>query len=113
MSRDLSRGDTPTLILTVLSEGQCHGYAIAREIERRSGQVFQMREGALYPALRALEQDGFIKGQWDVQTGGAARKVYVLTEAGRKELVQRKHDWKAYVETFSKILEGDPNVQPA
>lgn len=112
MSRDLSRGDTPTLILTVLADGKCHGYAIAREIERKSGQLFQMREGALYPALRVLEQDGFVEGQWEVQPSGPARKVYLITEEGRRELVTRKKDWKTYVETFKRFLEGDKNAQP-
>ena len=107
MGRDLSRGDVPTLILTVLAQGNCHGYAIAREIERKSGRLFQMREGALYPALRVLEQDGFVEGQWEVQAVGAARKVYALTASGRGELARRKTEWKAYVETFGRFLGGD------
>ncbi|RYX82060.1 PadR family transcriptional regulator [bacterium] len=110
MSRDLSRGDVPTLILTVLADGNCHGYAIAREIERKSGQLFQMREGALYPALRVLEQDSFVEGQWEVQPSGPARKVYVLTKAGHEELARRKAEWNTYVETFNRVL-GGPNVQ--
>lgn len=112
MSRDLSRGDVPTLILTVLADGNCHGYAIAREIERKSGQLFQMREGALYPALRVLEQDGFVEGQWEVQAVGPARKVYALTSAGKGELARRKTEWGAYVETFSRFIGGD-DVQTA
>lgn len=113
MNRDLTKGDAPALILAVLEQGPCHGYAIAREIERKSGQLFQMREGKLYPALRVLEQDGFIVGQWDTQNGGAARKVYALTEAGREELAKRKHAWKSYVEGVASILGGVKDAQSA
>ena len=113
MRRDLSKGDAPALILAVLEQGPCHGYAIAREIERRSGQLFQMREGKLYPLLRVLEQDGFIEGQWDTQGNGAARKVYVLTQAGRGELARRKHAWKSYADSVWSILGGNQDAQPA
>ena len=58
MKRDLFKGDLPILILAVLGDAPCHGYAIAREIERRSGGELGAREGALYPALRALESRG-------------------------------------------------------
>jgi PadR family transcriptional regulator PadR len=113
MRRDLSKGDAPALILAVLQQGPCHGYAIAREIERQSGQLFQMREGKLYPLLRVLEQDGFIEGQWDTRVSGAARKVYALTATGRGELAKRKHAWKNYVDGVSSILGGNKDAQPA
>ncbi len=113
MGRDLSKGDLPILILAVLAEGPCHGYALAREIERRSERSFTMREGSLYPALRVLEQDGFIDGGWDVTTGGNARKVYTLTHTGRDELTKRQHEWKKYVETFASILGGNKNAKNA
>ena len=55
--RELLKGNTPTLILAVLRDTPRHGYAIAREIERRSDNALQFKEGTLYPALRALERD--------------------------------------------------------
>ena len=113
MGRDLAKGDLPILILVVLSEGACHGYAVAREIERRSERLFSMREGSLYPALRVLEQDGFIEGSWDVETGGNARKVYSLTQLGRAELAKRQQEWRKYAETFAHILGGSRDAQKA
>ena len=106
MKRDLSKGDMPILILAILAEGPCHGYSIAREIERRSNNSFTMREGSLYPALRVLEQDGFIEGGWDTESGANARKVYSLTQEGHAELATRQQEWHKYVQTFSRILGG-------
>ena len=86
MRRDLAKGDLPALILAVLGTGPRHGYAIAREVERLSDQALHMKEGTLYPALRVLEQDGLIAGTWEAQEKGADRKVYALTEAGKREM---------------------------
>lgn len=113
MSRDLSKGDIPTLILAVLTEGPCHGYAIAREVERRSSEVFRLREGSLYPALRVLEQDGLIEGQWEAQGSGPARKVYVITSAGHAELAKRAREWLVYAEAVNTFLGGKTHGQTA
>jgi PadR family transcriptional regulator PadR len=113
VSRDLAKKDIPTLILAVLSEGPCHGYAIAREAERRSKDVFRLREGSLYPALRVLEQDGLIEGGWEVQSSGPARKVYAITAAGRAELTKRAQEWLAYREAIEAFIGGKTHAQRA
>src|SRR5215470_11166232 len=84
--RELLKGNTPALVLAVLKDGPRHGYAIAREIERRSGNALKFKEGTLYPALHALEREGAITGQWEKVTGGRERKVYTITPAGLAEL---------------------------
>lgn len=111
MARDVSKGDIPALVLAVIAEGPCHGYAIAREVERRSGEVFRLREGSLYPALRALERDGLIEGEWEA-AGGPARKVYVVTKAGQQELARRARDWAAYAAAINAFI-GGTNAQTA
>src|SRR5919198_721815 len=73
--RELLKGNTPTLVLAVLRDGPRHGYAIAREIERRSRDALKCKEGTLYPALHALEQQGLIAGEWREEKGGRQRKV--------------------------------------
>lgn len=113
MARDFMKGDIPALVLAVLEEQPCHGYAIARYIERRSRQAFLMKEGTLYPTLRTLEQDGLLTADWEVQSSGPARKVYHITEEGRKELAKRRKEWDEYVQTMQAILGGKPHVQPA
>ena len=113
MSRDLSKGDIPSLILAVLSDGPCHGYAIAREVERRSQEIFRLREGSLYPALRVLEQDGLIEGQWEEQTSGPARKVYLLTSAGCVELSKKAREWALYREAINRFIGGKTHAPAA
>ena len=109
MARELFKGDLPVLILAILAEAPCHGYSIAREIERRSDGAFGAKEGTLYPALRALEQKGFIAGSWD-EKAGPARKTYRLTQDGIAELERSKRDWQTYARSFQQILGGE-NVQ--
>jgi PadR family transcriptional regulator PadR len=113
--RDLPKNDIPLLILAVLADGARHGYAIAREIERVSAEALRLREGSLYPALRVLEQDGFIRGEWQIPPAGPARKVYSLTEAGRAELAKRSEAWRRYAEFVGLILSGGatPSERPA
>ena len=106
MGRNLSKNDIPTLVLAVLDEGACHGYAIAREVERRSKDLFHLREGSLYPALRTLEQEQFIRGEWETQGSGPARKVYHLTPEGQAELVKRTGEWADYSRAINSFLGG-------
>lgn len=95
--RDVMKGDLPLLILTALSESPTHGYVLARRIEQCSENALKMREGSLYPALRQLEQDGQIVGEWQVQPSGPARKVYKLTAKGQAELSRQNQEWDDYV----------------
>ena len=102
----IQKGSIPTLILAVLSDAPRHGYAIAREIERRSRNALKAGEGSLYPALRTLENDGLVAGTWEIQLSGPARKVYSLTDDGRAELAKRAKSWKEYASAVGLVLEG-------
>ena len=106
MGRNLSKNDIPALVLAVVAEGACHGYAIAREVERRSHDLFRLREGSLYPALRVLELEHFIVGEWDTQSGGAARKVYRITSEGQAELASRVREWAEYSRAIGSFIGG-------
>ncbi len=111
MSRDLTKGDIPTLILAVLAEGSCHGYAIAREVERRSGEILKLRESALYPALRALETAGFIRGEWQESESRPARRVYSITTDGQVELEERTKAWKQYAQAMNALIGAKPHAK--
>ena len=106
MKRDLFKGDLPVLILAVLGESPCHGYAIAREIERRSEGALGVKEGALYPALRVLESSGSIEGEWQEQAGTPSRKIYKLTKSGHAELEKAASSWRRYALSFERVLGG-------
>jgi PadR family transcriptional regulator, regulatory protein PadR len=109
---ELIKGNTPTLILAVLEQEALHGYAIAREIERRSEGILLPNEGSLYPALRALEADGYVTSRWEPQPSGPSRRVYELTESGRTELVRRTRSWREFAASIERVLGGKPYAQP-
>jgi PadR family transcriptional regulator, regulatory protein PadR len=111
--RELLRGNTPTLVLAVLQDGPLHGYAIAREINRRSNQTLQCKQGTLYPALHILEQDGLICGEWQNEAGERPRKVYVITEAGLAELNRRVQTWTQFSSAIDSVIGRTRREQPA
>lgn len=105
MRKDLVKGDLPALVLAVLNRQPLHGYGIAREVKQLSDDVLTMKEATLYPALRVLEQDGLIAGEWQPQEKGADRKVYTLTEAGKREAQKRMQELKDYATLIHTVLE--------
>ena len=109
---ELLKGNTPTLILAVLSQNPLHGYAIARQIEQRSNNALRLGEGSLYPALRALEADGLVSSHWEEQPGGPARKVYALTDPGRAQLFKRAQSWRHFAQAVEDVIGGIPHAQP-
>jgi PadR family transcriptional regulator len=111
--QELKKGTTQLLLLAVLAEGPRHGYAIAREVERRSREALSLGEGALYPALRALEREGLIVSRWEVQPSGPARRVYEITDAGRRKLEKQVTAWRKLVEAVGSVIGGVPHGQPA
>ncbi len=115
MARELPRNDIPIFILAALEEGPAHGYAIAREIDRRCEGDIVLRDGSLYPALRTLEKDGLIVGEWHTQESGSPpRKTYRLTDQGRVEAVRRAKLWRGYAKNVAQILGnlGEANNEP-
>ncbi len=116
--QELKKGSTPTLILAVLTDGPRHGYAIAREIERRCQDALKVGEGALYPALRALEREELVQSEWQTQNSGPARRVYTLTDLGRARLAASLNSWTRFSQAVNAVLsgpdseKGTPHAQP-
>ncbi|HLK58375.1 MAG TPA: PadR family transcriptional regulator [Chthonomonadaceae bacterium] len=111
--RDLLRGNIPTLILAVVSEAPLHGLAIAREINQRSNNALQLKQGTLYPALHALERDGWITGAWELSDSERPRKIYTLTEAGKLELERRMEAWGKFAAAMDSVTRSRRREQPA
>jgi PadR family transcriptional regulator PadR len=109
-TRELLKGNTPTLVLAVLKDGPRHGYGIARDIERRSGDTLRFKEGTLYPVLHALERDGLIAGEWQKEEGERERKVYAITPAGLAALEARARTWQEFATAIGRVLGGEANV---
>jgi transcriptional regulator len=90
---DLVQGTLDLLILKTVSLEAMHGWAIAKRIQQVSGEVLQVQQGSLYPALHRLEQQGWIKARWAESETGRQAKFYSLTAAGRKQLEAEAANW--------------------
>ncbi len=84
-AQGFARGIHELLVLAALRESPRHGYQIALDVEAHSNGVFRFRHGTLYPILHRMEGNGLIQGRWS-SGGGRRRKVYSLTDIGRRHL---------------------------
>ena len=103
---ELAGSTATTLILSVLNTGSAHGYEIVRRINELSDGVFEWQEGTIYPALRDLEAEALIRGQWVQSAGGQMRQVYSLTENGKRALISDAQEWSIYSSAVANILEA-------
>jgi transcriptional regulator len=90
---DLLQGTLDLLILRTLSLEPLHGWAIGRRIQQVSRDVLQITQGALYPALHRLEQQGWLRAEWRQTETGREAKFYALTRAGRIQLEKELAQW--------------------
>ena len=104
----LVKGTLDILILRTLSWGPTHGYAISRWIEATTRDELQIEEGALYPALRRLEERQLVESEWKRTESGREAKVYRLTPQGRRHLRQEVTAWSRYVSAMTRVLEARP-----
>ncbi|MBQ6163874.1 MAG: helix-turn-helix transcriptional regulator [Clostridia bacterium] len=102
-SKELLKGSTPTLVLSVLDGQDLYGYRIIRELETRSENAFEMSEGTLYPILHALEKEKYLESYWE-EHEGRNRKYYHLTKKGRVALGAKKEEWKEFSTSVNKVL---------
>ena len=91
---DLVQGTLDLLILKTLALQPMHGWGIALRIRQVSREVLQVNQGALYPALHRLEQQGWIRAKWGESDNNRRAKFYSLTPDGAKYLLQEQAQWK-------------------
>jgi PadR family transcriptional regulator, regulatory protein PadR len=91
---DLIHGTLDLLILRTISVEPKHGWAIAKRIEEVSNEALLVSQGALYPALHRLEQQGWVRAEWRGSDTGRDAKFYALTRAGRKQLEKELAQWE-------------------
>lgn len=105
ISKELAKGSTALLVLSVLSKEDLYGYQIIRTVESASEKVFQMNEGTLYPILHSLEKEGFLTSYWsDSDETTRRRKYYKITPQGLKELESQKQEWRTYSRAVAKLI---------
>ncbi|MBV8071263.1 MAG: PadR family transcriptional regulator [Acidobacteriaceae bacterium] len=90
----LLQGTLDLLVLRILALEPMHGWAIAQRIRQMSSDVLQVGQGALYPSLHKLEQNGWISSEWAVSENNRRAKYYKLTRAGRKALENEVEQWE-------------------
>ncbi len=110
IKKELTKGSSALLVLSVLEKGDMYGYRIIKEIEMRSEFVFSLKEGTLYPILHAFEKEGYVDSYWEGNEGERRRKYYRITKKGIKVLQQNKQEWAAYSGAVSKVIGGVANA---
>lgn len=103
ISKELVAGSTPMLVLSVMEKEDMYGYRIIKELEKRSENVFCLKEGTLYPILHALEKNDFLESYWELAEG-RKRKYYHITKKGLKQLAVKKEEFKEYSVSVSRVL---------
>jgi transcriptional regulator len=94
------------LILKSLTREVMHGYAIAQWIKSRSGEVLQVEEGSLYPALHRLEVQGLLASDWGHSANNRRAKYYRLTTAGRRRLAREQEGWALVSGAVTRVMEA-------
>jgi PadR family transcriptional regulator PadR len=105
MKGETLKGHLELLLLSALKSQPAHGYAIAETLRSRSGGVFDLPEGTLYPALHRLERAGLVSSRWS-EHAGRRRRVYRATVKGQEVLAVREQEWGFFVRAVQGVLGG-------
>jgi PadR family transcriptional regulator, regulatory protein PadR len=105
-SSGVVQGTLDMLILKTVALEPLHGYGVGLRIEQISKGVFRINAGSLFPALRRLERQGLIKGEWRATENNRHAKYYMLTEEGRKKLKTEAREWQTQSGAIARILEA-------
>jgi PadR family transcriptional regulator PadR len=101
---DLVQGTLDLLLLKMLELEPLHGWAISLRLRSLSGDVLQVSEGSLYPALHKLEQEGWIRAEWKQTENNRRAKFYSLTRLGRKQLEAEAANWHRLSSAISHVI---------
>lgn len=103
VNKELMKGSTAMLILTLLGRKEMYGYEMTKEIESRSSGLFTFKEGTLYPILHALEAEKIVESYWSEQEG-RKRKYYRITDNGRKQLQTKQQEWNMFRTAIDRVI---------
>jgi PadR family transcriptional regulator PadR len=109
MSRpqDLVQGTLDLLLLKILALEPLNGFAISLRLRQVSGEVLQVSDGSLYPALHKLEHQGWIKAEWKPTTNNRRAKFYSLTRPGRRQLEREAESWTRLSAAITHVVSLD------
>ena len=102
---DILQGTLDLLILRALELAPMHGIGVAARIEQVTRGAFVVKPGSLFPALRRLEHQGWIAGEWAPSENNRRARYYTLTRAGRSQLAEEKRNWRRMTSAMNWMLE--------
>ncbi len=106
VDKQLVKGSMKTVVLQLLSKRSMHGYEISTKLKALGEGGFSVTEGTLYPLLHSLEADGFVVSSMEEGQGKRKRKVYAISEKGKKVLKEKKAEWIQYKNIMEELLTG-------
>ncbi len=101
---DLVQGTLDMLLLKILALEPLNGFAVSERLKQISGDVLQVSDGSLYPALHKLEQEGWISAEWKTTDNNRRAKVYSLTRLGRRHLEKESENWSRLSTAISRVV---------
>ena len=106
-TQQIRKGSTRLAVLQLVSERERYGYEIIAAIRDRTNGALQVAEGNVYPALHALEAEGYITSTWrEVEPGVPPRKYYCITARGREHRALLVQEWHEFAGAIARLLEG-------
>jgi PadR family transcriptional regulator PadR len=103
LGRELKRGSTELLLLSLLEEAERHGYDLARLIGERSRGAINFHVASLYPTLYRMEEKGLIEGRWVEKAGQRRRRYYRLTSEGEQTLASQRTTWESFFQGLNRV----------
>jgi PadR family transcriptional regulator PadR len=104
---DVLPGTLDLLILRALELAPMHGVGVAARIQQVTRDAFIVKPGSLFPALRRLEQQGWIAGEWGPSENNRRARFYALTRSGRRQLAEEKRNWYRMTSAMNWMLESE------
>lgn len=104
---ELKKGSIQLVLLAMLQDEPKYGFQIIRELRDRTDGFYDLKEGTLYPALRRLEEKGYLEGAWQTEEAGGPKKYYHITEPGRKALEEATKVWEDLVWSCNRVLQRE------
>lgn len=107
VNKELLKGSTGMLILSILDKREMYGYQLIKELERLSEGTFDLKEGTLYPILHGMETEKWLDSYWEM-ADGRKRKYYRITEQGKRQLQEKKQEWRMFSGAVDRVLREGP-----
>lgn len=104
INKELLKGSTTMLVLTLLKKKPMYGYEIIKDMELKSKGVFSFKEGTLYPILHALEEEELVNSFWSEGENSRKRKYYEITKKGNKILEEKQEEWQLFTNTVNGVM---------